>query len=197
MKCPKCSRENLAEGKFCSQCGAILSFTCPSCNKGIEEDSRFCTFCREEIQPTTTDQPIKDKQESLGWLDDEPSQTKTFEQTIEDDIKSVTEGSAAKQYQVPIGVKIFMGVVGFLLGNTLGILITGVLGVLFGVFPDRVLGAIYLICGIGLTIVLVKWIGNRSRKGIEAWWNTDTKILFWVATPFVIIIGAMLWFEFN
>ncbi|MBI5304301.1 MAG: AAA family ATPase [Chloroflexi bacterium] len=45
MKCPNCSFENSADGKFCENCGKPMERACPNCGKTIPPAARFCKHC--------------------------------------------------------------------------------------------------------------------------------------------------------
>ena len=49
MECPKCHFENIAEAKFCNQCGTKLVFACPQCGHVNPEGSSFCNQCGQSL----------------------------------------------------------------------------------------------------------------------------------------------------
>ncbi|MFN2244044.1 MAG: double zinc ribbon domain-containing protein, partial [Anaerolineae bacterium] len=52
MKCPRCSKENLAGSAFCVRCGARLALICPQCGTELplDPDVRFCFKCGQELE---------------------------------------------------------------------------------------------------------------------------------------------------
>lgn len=44
MICPKCGKE-CNEGKYCSQCGALLTKTCRKCHRELSENDIYCPSC--------------------------------------------------------------------------------------------------------------------------------------------------------
>jgi len=58
MRCPRCSKENLAGADFCVKCGARLALICPQCRTELplDLDVRFCFKCGQELeQPAEAD----------------------------------------------------------------------------------------------------------------------------------------------
>src|SRR5262245_16974837 len=45
MRCPHCQHENLADMKFCGECGARLESLCPSCSASNPPENKFCGQC--------------------------------------------------------------------------------------------------------------------------------------------------------
>jgi len=45
MKCPNCSTENVADSKFCENCGQLLASHCPNCGKPVTPGAKFCRNC--------------------------------------------------------------------------------------------------------------------------------------------------------
>ena len=44
--CPKCTRPNPDNARFCQQCGTSLGPTnCTSCNQPLESGTKFCSQC--------------------------------------------------------------------------------------------------------------------------------------------------------
>ncbi len=82
MQCPKCNSENIANAKFCRECGSTLeaikqvtigSFVeCPKCGNSIESSKKFCPKCgtskaeAEEIDQ----QRIKVAEEQRAFLEE-------------------------------------------------------------------------------------------------------------------------------
>jgi class 3 adenylate cyclase/tetratricopeptide (TPR) repeat protein len=51
MKCARCNADNLADMKFCGQCGAPLGSTCPSCGAANPPGHKFCGQCGTSLDP--------------------------------------------------------------------------------------------------------------------------------------------------
>lgn len=47
--CPSCGHKNLADAKFCSDCGKPMQKTCPTCNESVGENDRFCPNCGRKL----------------------------------------------------------------------------------------------------------------------------------------------------
>ena len=47
--CPKCKSQNVAEAKFCLNCGSALDNTCPDCGFQLAPNSRFCPGCGKQL----------------------------------------------------------------------------------------------------------------------------------------------------
>ena len=45
MKCPNCSFENVADAKFCENCGQPFERVCPNCGKPVSANAKFCKSC--------------------------------------------------------------------------------------------------------------------------------------------------------
>src|SRR5215831_19574787 len=45
MRCSRCHAENLADMKFCGECGVPLQSACPSCGAANPPENRFCGRC--------------------------------------------------------------------------------------------------------------------------------------------------------
>ena len=49
MKCQNCGHENLAEAKFCGECGTKLERLCPSCGAANLPTNKFCFQCGQSM----------------------------------------------------------------------------------------------------------------------------------------------------
>lgn len=49
ITCPDCQNGNPSNAKYCSQCGASLTFKCPLCKSETPLGGRFCLGCGKEI----------------------------------------------------------------------------------------------------------------------------------------------------
>jgi hypothetical protein len=45
VTCPTCGRANVADAKFCANCGTRLGAGCPNCGRQNESGARFCVEC--------------------------------------------------------------------------------------------------------------------------------------------------------
>ena len=45
MRCPSCGHDNRPDGRFCTECGAVLFVACPSCGAPTEAGEKFCGGC--------------------------------------------------------------------------------------------------------------------------------------------------------
>lgn len=45
MKCPNCSHENVADARFCENCGQPLEVTCPNCGSPVSAQAKYCKTC--------------------------------------------------------------------------------------------------------------------------------------------------------
>ena len=61
MLCSSCGRENHADARFCTECGAKLSLSCASCGTSAEPEDRFCASCGSPLaaasKPTLVPEP--------------------------------------------------------------------------------------------------------------------------------------------
>jgi hypothetical protein len=58
MKCPKCHFENVADAKFCNECGNKLDLACRQCGKTNPPGSKFCNGCGHPLSlPGTSEMP--------------------------------------------------------------------------------------------------------------------------------------------
>ena len=58
MKCPKCQFENVADAKFCNECGNKLDLACRQCGKTNPPGSKFCNGCGHPLSlPGTSEMP--------------------------------------------------------------------------------------------------------------------------------------------
>jgi class 3 adenylate cyclase/tetratricopeptide (TPR) repeat protein len=53
MKCPKCSKENPEDNKFCRQCGTGLILTCSNCGNELQINDKFCGKCGHDLSEPT------------------------------------------------------------------------------------------------------------------------------------------------
>jgi len=53
MKCPKCSKENPEDNKFCRQCGTGLILTCSNCGNELQINDKFCGKCGQDLSEPT------------------------------------------------------------------------------------------------------------------------------------------------
>ena len=51
MNCPSCGHVNLADSRFCEQCGADFPVACPNCGATSQPGARFCRQCRTPLAP--------------------------------------------------------------------------------------------------------------------------------------------------
>src|SRR3989304_4419212 len=42
MECPNCSFENVADSRFCENCGQPLERACPNCGQAVPSAAKFC-----------------------------------------------------------------------------------------------------------------------------------------------------------
>ncbi|HXG05095.1 MAG TPA: adenylate/guanylate cyclase domain-containing protein [Candidatus Binatia bacterium] len=47
MTCPRCGHPNLAQAKFCEECGSPLARRCSRCGTGLTATAKFCPECGE------------------------------------------------------------------------------------------------------------------------------------------------------
>jgi class 3 adenylate cyclase/predicted ATPase len=52
VTCPSCGSENVANAKFCVECGAPLALACPSCGTAYSPGQRFCAECGTPLAAT-------------------------------------------------------------------------------------------------------------------------------------------------
>ena len=55
--CPKCQRENPADARFCTGCGAPIELPCPACGTANVGDSRFCKACGQRLSALAAPPP--------------------------------------------------------------------------------------------------------------------------------------------
>ncbi len=48
--CPKCKTQNVAEAKFCLNCGSAINSSCPHCGFKLAPGSKFCPGCGKIVQ---------------------------------------------------------------------------------------------------------------------------------------------------
>ena len=47
--CPNCKSQNVANSRFCLNCGSVLSNACPDCGFQLVPNSRFCPGCGKKL----------------------------------------------------------------------------------------------------------------------------------------------------
>jgi len=61
MKCPRCTHQNPADVKFCSDCGQMMGACCPGCKTVNLSESNFCNQCGQflpKINSSFSDQEL-------------------------------------------------------------------------------------------------------------------------------------------
>src|SRR6516165_8208863 len=51
MRCPQCGHENVAEVKFCGECGTRLAVLCRQCSARNAPAQKFCGECGARLEP--------------------------------------------------------------------------------------------------------------------------------------------------
>lgn len=64
MKCSNCAFENIAEAKFCENCGRPLERVCPNCNNPVAPNAKFCRNCGYNLGSTAPANRLSDLQQS-------------------------------------------------------------------------------------------------------------------------------------
>ena len=49
MECPNCSFDNVAESRFCENCGQPLERACPNCGQAVPSAAKFCRHCGHDL----------------------------------------------------------------------------------------------------------------------------------------------------
>ena len=64
MTCPSCGSENVANAKFCVECGTALALACPSCGTPYAAGQRFCAECGTPLNARATAPPAAAPQQA-------------------------------------------------------------------------------------------------------------------------------------
>jgi class 3 adenylate cyclase/tetratricopeptide (TPR) repeat protein len=59
VTCPSCGSENVANAKFCVECGAPLALACPSCGTPHAAGQRFCAECGTPLTAAASPAPTQ------------------------------------------------------------------------------------------------------------------------------------------
>jgi class 3 adenylate cyclase len=54
MQCPRCQRDNRADRRFCTECGAALPLSCPRCGFANDPADRCCGGCGGALTETVS-----------------------------------------------------------------------------------------------------------------------------------------------
>ena len=57
MECPNCSFENVADSRFCENCGQPLERACPNCGQAVPGSARFCRHCGHDLSQSAPAAP--------------------------------------------------------------------------------------------------------------------------------------------